>query len=98
LESIQSEYKIHDAAGRELLALACEAADRVGRLAEKIDADGEVIETKNGPKVHPAVKEELAGRQFICRTLERLGLNLEAVKPIGRPTKWRKQEDDRADE
>src|SRR5262252_7457203 len=94
-QNVQNEYRVDDAAGRELLAQACEAADRVARLAEKIDADGEVIETKSGPKVHPAVKEELAWRQFICRTLQALGLNLEAGRPVGRPTAWRKQQEDR---
>jgi hypothetical protein len=97
-QSIQTEYRIDDAAGRELLAQACECADRVARLAEKIDSDGEVIATKNGPKVHPAVKEELAGRQFICRTLQALGLNLEPVRAVGRPTAWQKREEDRADQ
>src|SRR6516162_1002096 len=94
-QSIQSEYRIDDAAGRELLAQACEAADRVARLAERIDADGEVIESKNGPKVHPAVKEELAGRAFIVRTLRQLGLTLEPVRAVGRPTAWRKQQEAR---
>src|SRR5262249_18092074 len=79
-QSIQDEYKIDDAAGRELLAQACECADRIGRLAEKIDTDGEVIETRSGPKVHPAIKEELAGRNFIVKTLQKLGLNLEPVR------------------
>ena len=96
-QSIQAEFRIDDAAGRELLAQACEEADRVARLAERIDADGEVIETKSGPKVHPALKEELVGRQFICRTLQALGLNLEAVRPVGRPTAWRKRQEDRED-
>jgi hypothetical protein len=91
-DAIQSEYRIDDPAGRELLAQACEAADRVATLAEKINADGAVIETKNGPKPHPALKDELAGRAFICRTLERLGLNLEAIKPVGGPTAWKKQQ------
>jgi ribosomal protein L13E len=95
-QSIQAEYRVDDAAGRELLAQAC-AADRVARLSEKIDADGEVIETKAGVKVHPAVREELAGRQFICRTLQALGLNLEAARPVGRPTAWRKRQEDRED-
>jgi len=89
--SIQSEYKIDDAAGIELLAQVCECADRIGCLAERIDADGEVIETKAGPKVHPAVKEELAGRNFIVKTLQKLGLNLEPVRAVGRPTAWKKQ-------
>src|SRR5215831_3938173 len=85
-QSIQSEYKIDDAAGIELLMQACEAADRVARLAEKIDADGEVIETENGPKAHPALKEQLAHRSFIVRTLRALGLNLEPIRATaGRP-------------
>jgi ribosomal protein L13E len=62
-------------------------------LAEKIDADGAVIETKAGPKIHPAVKEELAGRQFIVRTLQALGLNLEPNRAIGRPTAWQKRQE-----
>jgi hypothetical protein len=99
-QSIQDEYKIDDAAGRELLAQACECADRIGRLAAKIDADGEVLETEHGPKVHPAVKEELAGRAFIVRTLRALGLTLEPLRSgPGRPTAWQKQQEERdADE
>src|SRR5215813_1842506 len=89
-QSIQAEFRIDDAAGRELLAQACEEADRVARLAE-------VIETKSGPTVHPALKKELVGRQFICRTLQALGLNLEAVRPVGRPTARRKRQEDRED-
>jgi hypothetical protein len=94
-ESIQSEYRIDDRGGMELLMQACEAADRVARLAERIDADGEIVEGRNGPRAHPALREELAGRQFICRTLERLGLNLEAVRPVGRPSgaAWKARKD-----
>jgi hypothetical protein len=37
-----------------------------------------------------ALRDELAGRAFIVRTLERLGLNVETIKPMGRPSKgWR---------
>ena len=35
--------------------------------------------------MNPAIKDELALRSFIVRTLQRLGLNLETVKPVGRP-------------
>jgi hypothetical protein len=83
--AVQSEYRIADAGGVELLAQACAAADRVEALAERISTDGEVIHSRAGPKAHPALRDELAGRAFICRTLERLGLNLEAIKPVGRP-------------
>jgi hypothetical protein len=36
-------------------------------------------------KMHPGVKDELACRGFVCRTLHRLGLNVETIKPNGRP-------------
>jgi hypothetical protein len=94
-QSIQSEYRIDDAAGRELLAQACEAADRVARLAAKIDSDGEIIQTESGLKAHPLLKDELANRAFICRTLRQLGLNLEPLRSVGRPTAWRKQQEQR---
>jgi hypothetical protein len=49
-----------------------------------------VVQTGSGPKAHPALRDELAGRAFIVRTLERLGLNVETIKPMGRPSKgWK---------
>jgi hypothetical protein len=91
-----TEYDIQDRGGRELLQQVCEASDRLAALAERISADGEVIHTRTGPKSHPALRDELNGRAFICRTLERLGLNLEAVKPLGRPSRpgWRSDADE----
>jgi hypothetical protein len=84
-DAVTTEYHIEDRGGVELLAQACAAVDRIEALAERINVDGEVIDTPNGPKPHPALRDELAARSFVCRTLERLGLNLEAVKPMGRP-------------
>jgi hypothetical protein len=84
-DSVMAEYAIVDRGGIELLAQACSALDRAEALREAIDRDGEVIATRNGPKVHPGCKDELACRAFVVRTLERLGLNVEAVKPPGRP-------------
>ena len=68
--SVQSAYRIDDAGGVELLAQACAAQDRVEALAEAINRDGEVVQTRAGPKAHPALRDELAGRAFIVRTLE----------------------------
>jgi hypothetical protein len=85
--SVQHAYRIDDVGGIELLAQACAASDRVEALAERISADGEVVNTHAGPKAHPALRDELAGRAFIVRTIERLGLSVEAIKPIGRPSK-----------
>jgi hypothetical protein len=84
--SILAEYRITDRGGIELLAQACATVDRVEALRAAIDHDGEVVATRGGPKAHPALRDELAGRAFIVRTLERLGLNVEAIKSgPGRP-------------
>lgn len=83
---VQSEYRITDCGGVELLSQACAAEDTAESLAEAIARDGHVIHSRTGvPRTHPAVKDELACRAFVVRTLERLGLNVEAVKSPGRP-------------
>jgi hypothetical protein len=82
---VQAEYAIDDVGGRELLLQCCQAKDRLERLAAQINADGEVIRTRTGGlKAHPALRDELATRGFICRTLGKLGISLEVIKPIGR--------------
>jgi hypothetical protein len=84
--SIQTEYDISDSGGAEMLLQACGALDRAEALRAEIDKDGEIIRTRSGIKVHPGVKDELACRAFVVRTLQRLGLNFEAIKPaVGRP-------------
>jgi hypothetical protein len=83
---VQAEYAVDDVGGRELLLQCCQAKDRLDRLAAQIDADGEVIRTRaGGLKAHPALREELALRGFIARTLGKLGITLEVLKPVGRP-------------
>ena len=92
------EYEIDDAGGLEMLASACQALDRAERCREAIDDEGEMIRTKAaGPRDHPLLKHELAARSFVVRTLQRLGLNMEAVKPTGRPPRgigWQPDADD----
>ena len=85
-DRVQREYAIADTGGIEILAQLCAALDRAETLAEAIARDGAVIHTRAGvPRAHPAIREELAARAFICRALERLGLNIETIKPPGRP-------------
>jgi hypothetical protein len=89
---VQSAYDIRDVGGRQLLALACAQLDRVESLAEQIARDGEVFnDGEKPPKAHPALKEELNGRMFIARSLERLGImSIGPDTPSGRPRKaWR---------
>jgi hypothetical protein len=45
-DGVMAEYDIRDRGGLELLCLAAETIDRVQRLAERIDAEGEVVRTK----------------------------------------------------
>jgi hypothetical protein len=82
--TVQTEYAIEDPGGLELLLQACAAVDRLEALGERINADGEILVIRGVPKPHPCLREELAARSFVCRAIERLGLNLEAIKPIGR--------------
>jgi hypothetical protein len=86
--SVQAEYRIEDCGGRELLAQACEGLDRAEELKACIDADGAVIRNRTGiPRAHPACRDEVAVRGFVVRTLQKLGLNYEAVRAPGRPPK-----------
>jgi hypothetical protein len=91
---IQAEYGIADSGGIQLLFEACAARDRVQSLSEQIAQDGEVIRTKAGVKAHPALRDELANRSFICRTLHRLGLDVEPLRAPGRPVKLYGRDDD----
>jgi hypothetical protein len=83
---IQAEYCIEDSGGITMLTEICRAVSRGEELRHRIDQDGLIIETKNGPREHPLIKAELANRAFITRTLQRLGLNVEPVRAgPGRP-------------
>lgn len=95
-ESVMEEYRIDDAGGVAVLLLACEALDRAQACREQIDRDGVVLRTRVGSRDHPALKHELANRAFVVRTIHRLGLDVEALKAIGRPPSpmgWRGSND-----
>jgi hypothetical protein len=83
--SIQAEYNIQDQGGVTMLQIGCQAFDRAERLRTCIDADGEVIHVRGVPRAHPALRDEVAARAQVMRCLEKLGLNLEPIKQIGRP-------------
>jgi hypothetical protein len=85
--AIQAQYAIEDAGGLELLRQACQAADRAERCRKAIDLDGELVEQPNGgTREHALLKAEIAARSFVVRTLSRLGLDMEPLRPgVGRP-------------
>jgi phage terminase small subunit len=85
-QAIQGEYNIIDQGGITMLLVGCLAYDRAERLRACIDADGDVIHTRSGvPKAHPAIKDEIGCRAQVMRAIEKLGLNYEAIKSVGRP-------------
>ena len=86
-DRVQREYRVDDVGGAEILAQICAAQDRVEALREQINEAGAIIHTRNGLKANPLLRDETALRAFIVRSIERLGLNIEAVKPPGRPPK-----------
>jgi hypothetical protein len=61
------------------------ALDRAEELAAVIDNDGPTIMIRGVLREHPLLKGELANRAFLCRCLQRLGLNFESLKGVGRP-------------
>jgi hypothetical protein len=85
-QQVHAEYDIVDIGGIELLAQACAALDRAEMLADAVAKQGAVLELEGiGPKSHPAIKDELACRAFIVRTLQKLGLNFEPLRSVGSP-------------
>jgi len=82
---IQSEYCISDSGGKAILLQICSACDNLCECDTIIARDGPMIASKTGPKEHPLLKQRLALRAFICRSVQRLGLSLEVIQPVGRP-------------
>jgi hypothetical protein len=94
--TVQREFNVTDSGGVELLMQACEAADRVGQLGDKISRDGLTVHTKQGMRSHPLLREETSLRNFVCKTLRAIGIVDEPQKPMGRPGSaigWRGYDD-----
>ena len=85
--SLMAEYIIEDGASLILLEQAAFAYERAERLRAEIDATGEIIRGRNGPREHPGLRAELAARAFVVKTLAKLGLHFEPTQPSsGRPS------------
>jgi hypothetical protein len=84
--AVQEQYGIADIGGVEVLLQICLALDRLEALAARISRDGEVVETPRGPRAHPAMRDETQLRAFVVRSVQKLGLSIEPLKRIGRPS------------
>ena len=87
---VQDEFHIEDPAGIEFLTQACQACDLAEALHAHIEDDGVTLKTANGVRSHPAIKDELQVRVFVCRTLARLGIAEEPIRPVRGPGPGRK--------
>src|SRR5262245_34468317 len=87
-DRVMHAYGIMDVGGIELLCLACQAIDRAESCRAAIDRDGEMICGRDGVmRRNQLLRDELANRAFAARCVDRLGINQEALKPVGRPPK-----------
>src|SRR5262245_54145945 len=77
---ILGQYDIHDAGGLAILEAACTARDRRTDWAAIITQEGAMIRSKQGPK-EQLIRHEREERALECRLLQRLGLDVEAVRP-----------------
>jgi Phage terminase, small subunit len=82
---VQGEYAIQDIGGIEVLCQICQALDDVESLTEAVERDGRTIRSRTGIKANPALRDILQNRAFIVRSLSKLGITTEPIKPIGRP-------------
>jgi hypothetical protein len=95
-DRVQAEYAITDSGGVEILYQAAAATDLAETLADTIKNEGPMVQTKFTRRTHPAVRELIQVRAFVCRALGQLGLHVEPVRPVGRPPRgglgWRPED------
>jgi P27 family predicted phage terminase small subunit len=83
---LQEEYDITDLGGLVILTAACESFDRMRAAQRIVDVDGMTTSDRFGQaKVHPAVIVERDARAAMLAALKQLHLDLEPIKPRGRP-------------
>src|SRR5215813_5849344 len=86
-DRVQTEYGIRDVGGQQILYELCGTADLIQTLVEAIRADGATVQTKFTKRAHPAIRELVQCRALVARLITQLGINVEVVKPVGRPAR-----------
>jgi hypothetical protein len=83
-QSVMQQYDILDAGGWETLRQACLACDRAEACRKIIDEQGELLTIRGQVRSHPLLRDEIQNRAFVIKAIQRLGLDLEPIKAIGR--------------
>jgi hypothetical protein len=81
--SIQREYTISDSGGVELLLQAAALSDRIAEMEVEIARTGLLVSGRS----NPLLKEQLGARSLLIRTLQKLGVTDESIRPVGRPSR-----------
>ena len=80
------EYDISDVGGREMLAQACAALDRAEACATIIAEQGGWSNEQRTARSPAAEGTSLAAAASPCARWQRLGLDVEPIGRVGRPT------------
>jgi phage terminase small subunit len=78
--AVTSDFEL-DPPELEVLAEACRTLDLIADLRAKIKESGTVIESRQGPRVHPAVVEARQQRLALAKLIGSLGLPKGLVDP-----------------
>ncbi len=82
---IIAEFDLEDHA-LAVLELICQAQDRWADARKVLDAEGVItLDRFDQKRAHPAAAVERDSRQAVVRGLRSMGLDLEPVRPPGRP-------------
>jgi phage terminase small subunit len=83
---LMEEYDLGDTAGQRILQVALEAFDRAQACREQIEREGMTWTGKLGqPRPHVLLPIERDNRAASLAGIRNRGLDLQAVKPVGRP-------------
>ena len=84
---MNEEFSFDCAADIALLMTACEAIDVIAACDAQIAAEGlTVVGQRGGMTAHPLLAVANSNRALFTRVVRQLGLVLEPVKDVGRPS------------
>jgi hypothetical protein len=88
---VQAEYRVADIGGLCLLEQICGAIDTIESITQALAVEGPALRRNGGLRANPLLRDQLQNRAFVARSLERLGISVQEVQPVGhppRPTSW----------
>lgn len=72
---------------KAVLEEACRIRDRIGQIRDQVDADGVMIKSSQGMRLHPGIAEERQQKLALARLLITLGLPGDDDLPNARPVR-----------